>query len=91
MSTIIKTKLYRDFNFSQVFDNGDEFEVEFVGDKARVHTNTLFTTTRVSKLSKLHMIGSSTGGSKPGKYMYSLTVNGQKVFMIVEHKIPSAF
>ncbi len=88
MSTIIKTKLFKDFNLNQVFDNGYDFEVEFIGDKARVHTNTLFTTTRVSKLNKLHMCGSWTGGGKPGKYMYSLTVNGQKVFMIVNYEIP---
>ena len=87
-SVKIKTKLFRDYNLSHVWDNGDLFEVEFIGDKAKVHTNTLFTTNRVSKLSKLTPHGSWTGGGKPGKYMYSLTVNGQKVFMIVEYKIP---
>lgn len=84
----IKTKLFIDHSLSQVWDNGQEFEVEFIGGKAKVHTNTLFTDKRVSKLSKLTPHGSWTGGGQPGRYMYELTVNGQKVFMIVEYNIP---
>jgi len=87
-SVKIKTKLFRDFDLSRAWDNGDLFEVEFIGNKAKVHTNTLFTTNRVSKLSKLTPLGSWTGGGQPGKYMYSLTVNGHRVFMIVNYKIP---
>ena len=87
-SVKIKTKLFKDFNASIPFDNGDQFEVEFIGDKARVHANIPFTYKKVSKLSKLTPLGSWTGGKEPGKYMYSLTVNGNKVFMIVTYKIP---
>lgn len=89
METVkIKTKLFRDFELSRVWDNGQEFEVEFIGRKAKVHTNTLFTDNRVSKLSKLTPLGSWTGGGKPDRYMYGLTANGHRVFMIVEYKIP---
>jgi len=84
---IIKTKLFKDFNASIPWDGGCEFNVEFKGDKARVMANLPFSYLKVSRFNKLTPLGSWTGGDKPGKYMYSLTVNGSKVFMIVEYKI----
>lgn len=87
-TTVIKTKLFKDFNVSKPYDNGFEFQVEFKGNKARVKSN-VFSLVEYSKFNKLTQHGSWTGGEKPDKYMYSLTVNGQKVFMIVEYKIPS--
>ena len=86
----VKTKLFKDFNFSVLWDTiNSEFEVEIIGNKAKVHTNTVFTYKRVSKLSKLHMCGSSTGGTTPPKYMYRFIVNGNLAYMIIEHNIPN--
>lgn len=87
-TTVIKTKLFKDFNASKPYNNGYEFQVEFKGDKARVKSPA-FSLIEYSRFNKLTPLGSWTGGGKPGKYMYSLTVDGQKAFMIVEYKIPS--
>jgi hypothetical protein len=89
MSTVIKTKLYKDFNMKHTWDEGCEFEVEFKGDKARVKSNVPFSNVKVSRFNKLTPLGSWTGGGQPGKYQYSLTVDGKKTYMIVEYKIPS--
>lgn len=88
MSTIIKTRLFKDFNVSIPWDDGCEFDVEFDGNKARVKTNVPFSNVKLSRLNKLTPLGSWTGVGKPDRYMYGLTVNGHRAFMIVEYKIP---
>jgi hypothetical protein len=81
-----KIKLYKDFNMNTPWDNGHEFHVEVKGDKARVKS-TAFSLQEYSRFTKLTCLGSWTGGKEPGRYQYQFTVNGQKAFMIIEHKI----
>jgi hypothetical protein len=87
MDTIkLNTKLYQDYGMKIPWDNGYEFYVEIKGDKARVKS-TAFSLQDFSRFTKLTCLASWTGGKEPGRYQYQFTVNGQKAFMIIEHKI----
>ena len=84
-STIIKNvTIFKDSNFSKPFDGFfDKFDVEFIKDKARVICNSRYVDSP-SRLNKLHMVGSWTGGGSPSRYGYTLIVNGIQVYFIVE-------
>jgi hypothetical protein len=90
-STIIKdVTLYKDFNFKEKYEGIiDDFDVEFIGKKARVICNSPLVDEKdnTSRLNKLSMIGSWTGGEDEDKYGYALIVNGKEVYFIVEHNI----
>lgn len=90
-STIIKkVTMFKDFNFKEKYEGiMNDYDVEFIGQKARVICNAPFVADadNTSRLNKLTNVGSWTGGEEPNKYGYSLIVNGTRVYFIVEHNI----
>ena len=82
-STLIENvKLFKDFKFKMPWGGLLGYDVEFIGQKARVICRNPFVKKNVSRLNKVNPIGKTTSG-----YHYQLTVNGKQVFFIVEHNI----
>lgn len=69
---------YQDFNMTKPWLG--EYEVEFKGNKARVH-GSFFIVGQVSRFNKVHCYG------KASEYFYGLTVNGNKCFFKSEYNI----
>jgi hypothetical protein len=85
-----KVILYKDQSQTKPWENpplGKEFEIEYVGDKARV-TGNVFIRSVTSRLNPLTRMGGISGGGQPNKYFYSLVVNGQRVYFTSTYKIP---
>jgi hypothetical protein len=79
MSTkTVTLTLYKDFNQSKPWG---EFQVEFKGDKARVH-GSVFVIPMVSRYCKL-----SKHGQTGANCHYALTVNGNRVYFISMYDI----
>jgi len=76
MIIIENITLYKDFNFTKEWcDMFGSYEIQIVGEKARVKLHSIFGSNKQSRLNKLNQVG-SIGDVK----LYNLTVNGQKVF-----------
>ena len=86
METVIieDVTIYQDFNMSKPFNEFlGNYDVEFIGDKARVIQNSVFSSQRVkSRLNKVYKIGQASG-----EYFYHMTANGQDVFFKSKHDI----
>jgi hypothetical protein len=76
--------IYQDFSMKKPFNTFlGNYDVEIVGEKARVIQNSVFSSQRQkSRLAKLHK-----SGQAGGEHHYELTVNGKKVYFRVEHNI----
>lgn len=81
-------KMYMDFAMKQEFNTFlGNYDVEFIGEKARVYQNSVFSSQRQrSRLNKVHRCGAILNGGD-NEYYYSMTVNGQKVFFKSKHNI----
>jgi len=76
METIENATLYQDFNFSKVWsDLFGSYEIQIIGEKARVKCYSIFGKPKKSRLNKLRRVG-SIGNVK----LYHLIVNGQDAF-----------
>jgi hypothetical protein len=71
--------MYQNFNQSKPFEG--EYEVEFKGNKARVHGN-IFVVPVTSRFNKLTCLGKTT------MYHYVLTVQGKKAYFMSAYEIP---
>lgn len=88
---IENVSLFKDFNFRNEWKEPwtkQQYDVHFYGKKAKVVCRTPFASEpEISRLVKLSNVGSWTGGDKPNRYGYQLTVNGHQAFFICEHNI----
>ena len=75
---------YKNFNFTEKFEETlieSDFEVEFVGRKARIHALAFFRPVK-SRLNKVHKVG---GAGKVN--FYHIIASGKDVFFKSEHNI----
>lgn len=77
---------YKDANFTTEWQG--YYEVEYVGNKARVHSQ-VFGREVKSRLCKLTKIGGKIEPNKPKVSYYALIVNGQKTFFKSTYQIPT--
>lgn len=74
--------MYQDFSMKKPYNEFfGHYDVEFIGEKARVHLVTL-ATDKKSRLNQVHKIGQAGG-----EHHYSMIVNGQRAYFKCKHNI----
>tara|TARA_R110000772_G_C13310268_1_gene440042 strand:+ start:3880 stop:4119 length:240 start_codon:yes stop_codon:yes gene_type:complete len=76
METIENVTIYQDFNFSKKYGEFlGSYDIEIIGEKARVIQKMIFGLPQKSRLNKLHQVG-SVGDVK----LYHIIANGKDAF-----------